>query len=238
MLRVVVMNAKGGCGKTTIATNLASFCASQGLGSALFDYDPQASSTFWVKTRPEMLAPVHGVAAYQPPPLGVTRAWQLRVPNNTEFTFTDTPAGYSGLDIEDRVSESDVILIPVLPSPIDIRSTADFIRDVLLIGKARALKKKVAIIINRARVRTKALEKLERFVDSLEIPVVGQLRDTQFYVHAAEQGVGVHELADRAAQQDARCWEQILCWLQDQQQPRLAPAGGDLPYAMPPAYSV
>ena len=232
MLRVVVMNAKGGCGKTTVATNLASYCAAQGIGATLFDYDPQASSMYWLKSRPTELPGIHGVAAYQPPPQGMTRAWQLRIPDSTEFVITDTPAGYKGLDIEDRVAESDVILIPVLPSVIDIHSTADFIRDVLLIGKARARNKQLAIVINRARLRTKALEKLERFVDSLDIPVIGQIRDTQLYVHAAERGVGVHELEDRAAQQDAECWARILNGLRDQQRAIVRPAG-QLAYAIP-----
>lgn len=236
MLRVVVMNAKGGCGKTTVATNLASYCAARGFGAALFDYDPQASSMFWLRARPAGLPAIHGVAAYQPPPQGVTRAWQLRVPERTELVITDTPAGYTGLDIEDRVAESDVILIPVLPSVIDIHSTADFIRDLLLIGKARARNKQLAIVINRARLRTKALEKLERFVDSLDIPVIGQIRDTQLYVHAAEQGVGVHELADRAAQQDAECWAQIVDWLRDQQRADVRPVGQPA-YAMQPAFT-
>jgi chromosome partitioning protein len=228
------MNAKGGCGKTTVAINLASYCAAKGVGAALFDYDPQASSTFWLRSRPPELPGIHGVAAYQPPQQGVTRAWQLRVPDRTEFVITDTPAGYTGLDIEDRVAESDVILIPVLPSAIDIHSTADFIRDVLLIGKARARNKQLAIVVNRARLRTKALEKLERFVNNLDIPVIGQIRDTQLYVHAVEQGVGVHELGDRAAEQDAACWAQIFSWLQGQQRTSVPPPG-PLPYAMPSA---
>ena len=181
---------------------------------------------------PTELPGIHGVAAYQPPPQGMTRAWQLRIPDSTEFVITDTPAGYKGLDIEDRVAESDVILIPVLPSVIDIHSTADFIRDVLLIGKARARNKQLAIVINRARLRTKALEKLERFVDSLDIPVIGQIRDTQLYVHAAERGVGVHELDDRAAQQDAECWARILNGLRDQQRAIVRPAG-QLAFAIP-----
>ncbi len=236
MLRIVVMNAKGGCGKTTVATNLASYCAARGVAAALFDYDPQASSSFWLKTRPHELPAIHGVAAYQPPQQGVTRAWQLRVPDTTRFVITDTPAGYWGLDIEDRVAESDVILIPVLPSAIDIRSTADFIRDVLLIGKARARNKQLAIVVNRARLRTKALEKLERFIYSLDIPVIGQIRDTQLYVHAAEKGAGVHELGERAAQQDAQSWERILTWLQEYDRERIVPAG-QLAYAMPAARS-
>ena len=105
MLRITVMNTKGGCGKTTVATNLASFCAAQGYGTALFDYDKQASSSRWLKERSPGRAPIHGVAAFEPPREGITRAWQMKVPENTRFVITDTPAGYALVDIEDRVAE-------------------------------------------------------------------------------------------------------------------------------------
>lgn len=157
---------------------------------------------------------IHGVAAYQPPQEGMTRSWQLRVPPQTRYVIKDTPAGYAGLDIDDRVAESDVILVPVLPSSIDIHSTADFIRDLLLVGKARARNKYLAIIANRTRIRTRSLDKLDRFLRNLDIPVIGQVRDTQHYVRAAELGVGVHELKERAARQDEAPWSQILTWLQ------------------------
>ncbi|HFD78873.1 MAG TPA: ParA family protein [Gammaproteobacteria bacterium] len=234
MLRVVVMNAKGGCGKTTVATNLASFCACQGYGTALFDYDVQGSSSRWLKARPAQRPPVHGVAAWQPPAAGTTRAWQMRIPEHTRYVITDTPAGHAGLDIEDRVADSDVVLIPVLPSSIDIHSTADFIRDLLLEGKARARNKTLAIISNRTRIRTRALEKLDRFLNSLEIPVIGQIRDTQHYLNAAEQGLGVHELKESSARQDAHTWEQVLEWLQAQEERRgagVTPASLALPVA-------
>jgi len=208
------MNTKGGCGKTTVATNLASYCASQGHLTALFDYDRQASSTRWLKARSETgQAPIHGVAAYAPPRDGVTRAWQMRVPQDTAYVITDTPAGYALVDIEDRVAETDVILIPVLPSSIDIHSTADFIRDLLLVGRARAHNTRLAIVTNRARIRTKSLEKLERFLNKLDIPVICRVRDTQNYVKAAEQGIGVHELNERDAQKDCETWSMLLDWL-------------------------
>ena len=213
VLRISVMNTKGGCGKTTIATNLASYCASRGYGTSLFDYDKQASSSRWVKTRPSSLPPIHCVAAYEPPRVGITRAWQMRVPQETRYVITDTPAGCALVDIEDRVAETDVILIPVLPSSIDIQSTADFIRDLLLVGKARVHNTRLAIVTNRTRIHTRAVEKLERFLNKLDIPVIARIRDTQHYVSAAEQGLGIHELNERDAQRDGETWAELLDWL-------------------------
>ena len=213
MLKITVMNAKGGCGKTTIATNLASYCASRGYGTALFDYDRQGSSIRWLNERPSALPPIHGVAAFEPPRMGITRAWQMRTPQETRYIITDTPAGCALVDIEDRVAETDVILIPVLPSSIDIHSTADFIRVLLLVGKARIHNTPLAIVTNRTRIRTRAVEKLERFLNKLDIPVIARIRDTQHYVSAAEQGLGIHELNERDAKKDRETWCELLDWL-------------------------
>ncbi len=213
MLKISVMNAKGGCGKTTVATNLASYCASRGYVTTLYDYDRQGSSMRWLKERPTTRPPIHGVAAYEPPRAGITRAWQMRVPQDTRYVITDTPAGCALIDIEDRVAEADVILIPVLPSSIDIHSTADFIRDLLLVGKARTHNTRLAIVTNRTRIRIKAVEKLERFLNKLDIPVIARIRDTQHYVSATEQGLGIHELNERDAQKDCETWTDLLAWL-------------------------
>jgi chromosome partitioning protein len=213
VLKISVMNSKGGCGKTTVATNLASYCASRGYSTALYDYDRQASSMRWLKDRPSNRPPIHGIAAYQPPRPGITRAWQMMVPQDTRYIITDTPAGCALVDLEDRVAEADVILIPVLPSTIDIHSTADFIRDLLLVGKARTHNTRLAIVTNRTRIRIKAVEKLERFLNKLDIPVIARIRDTQHYVSAAEQGLGIHELHERDTQKDAESWAELLDWL-------------------------
>ena len=214
MLKIVVMKTKGGCGKTTVATNLASYCISQGYATDLFDYDTQGSSTQWLKARDPDLPSIRGVAAHKPPQAGMTRSWQLRISEQTRYVIQDTPAGHVGFDLDDRVSESDIILVPVLPSAIDIHSTANFIRDLLLVGKARARNKRIAIIANRTRVRTRSLDMLERFLRNLDIPVIAHIRDTQNYVRAAERGVGVCELAERAAQRDVLPWTSILDWIQ------------------------
>lgn len=208
------MNTKGGCGKTTVATNLASYCVSQGLATDLFDFDSQGSSTYWLKVRSPESPLIRGVAAFQPPQAGMTRSWQLRVPPQTRYVIKDTPAGHVGADLADRVSESDIILIPVLPSTIDIHSTANFIRDLLLVGKARAGNKRIAIVANRTRVRTRSLEMLERFLKNLDIPVIAHIRDTQHYVRAAAQGMGVCELTEPAALKDKDPWANVLNWIQ------------------------
>jgi chromosome partitioning protein len=213
------MNTKGGCGKTTLATNLASYCAAQGCATALFDYDRQASSSRWLNVRQNSLPFIHGVAAFEPPKEGMTRAWQMALPTGTQYVIVDTPAGYSAIDVEDRVAEADVILIPVLPSSIDIHCTADFIHDLLLIGKARSLNKRLGIVANRTRAHTKAADKLECFLQDLDIPVIARIRDTQHYVSAVEQGVGIHELAAREARNDTGTWEKLLTWLDSSTQP-------------------
>ena len=143
----------------------------------------------------------------------MTRTWQMRVPQGTAYVIHDTPAGYALVDVEDRVAETDIILIPVLPSTIDIHSTANFIRDLLLIGKARIHNTRLAILTNRTRIRTRAVEKLERFLRKLDIPVIARIRDTQNYVSAAEQGIGIHEMNKREVQKDRECWVEIHDWL-------------------------
>jgi chromosome partitioning protein len=192
----------------------------------LFDYDGQGSSTHWLKARHVDCAAIRGVAAFQSPPPGTTRSWQLRIPPQTRYVIKDTPAGHVGADLADRVSESDIILIPVLPSTIDIHSTANFIRDLLLVGKARASNKRIAIIANRTRVRTRSLENLERFLKNLDIPVIAHIRDTQNYVRAAAQGMGVCELPEPAALKDREPWVNILNWIQ-QYEPQGSMAAAD-----------
>ncbi|HED32743.1 MAG TPA: ParA family protein [Gammaproteobacteria bacterium] len=214
--RIIIINTKGGCGKTTVSTNLASYYASENVNTALFDYDPQGSSMRWLKLRPRDKAEIHGVSAHKNAARAVTMSWQLRLPAETERVIIDTPPGLKGLDLIEQIKGVDKILIPVLPSPLDIFATADFIRDLLLLAKVRPNKTSVGIIANRIRKNTVAFQSLERFLNSLNIPVVTKLRDTQNYLHATEEGLGVHELKGRNVYLDRTHWKEVVQWLDEE----------------------
>lgn len=213
--RIVVMNSKGGCGKTTIATNLASCYARLGYNTALFDYDPQGSSMRWLRSRDENEPGIYGVVAHKSATTYKTKSWHLRLPLETQRVIIDTPAGLRENELMDQIQNVDEIVIPVLPSPIDIHSTADFIRDLLLIGKLRASNTRINIITNRIKANTLSFQALERFLNTLRIPVIAQLKDTQSYVHASERGLGIHELNRRALESDRELWDDIIQQLEN-----------------------
>ena len=213
-VRITIANAKGGCGKTTLATNLASYFAANGEATALIDYDPQGSSMDWLQVRDEHQPPIHGVSAFQRHNANAnTRAWSLRVPNNTRRIVIDTPAGLNGNPLSDIIQQTDVLLIPVIPSAIDIRAAAGFIRDVLLSYSYRKQPKPIAVIASRVRKNTLVYAKLEKFLNSLKIPFVSELRDTQGYVRASEYGLGLIDIGMEA--QDQELWKILIDWLDE-----------------------
>jgi chromosome partitioning protein len=213
--RILIINGKGGCGKTTIASNLASFYASKGYGTALFDHDEQLSSFRWSRRREKTDLPaINAIDASKSRLQNVTRSFQMRVPEDTDRIVIDTPAGLKGVELVQQLNGIDDVLIPVLPSAIDIQATADFIRDLLIIGKVRERRIRVGIVANRVRINTVSFRSLERFLRSLDIPVVARLRDTQNYMRAAELGCGIHEISISSKKQDIPHWEGLLDWLE------------------------
>ncbi|MDH5409258.1 MAG: AAA family ATPase [Gammaproteobacteria bacterium] len=213
--KILVLNSKGGCGKTTIATNLASRYACDGFLTALLDYDPQASSTSWLAQRSKNHPAIFGVEAHKSTSSGVTTSWALRVPPATQRIILDAPAGISGHHVLNYVRQVDTIIIPVLPSPIDIRSATRFVEDLLLIGKVRQLGVRVGVVANRVKKNTMVYQSLERFLNTLNLPLITEFRDTQHYVRAVGQGIGINEMWDQRAQVDKDDWEPLMDWLEE-----------------------
>jgi chromosome partitioning protein len=187
------------------------------MNTALLDFDPQGSSMFWLKSRPSDAPRLHGIEACHDTSSMVTRSFLLRLPPQTERVIIDTPAGLTGLALIDQLRDTDTILIPVLPSSIDIHATADFIRDLFLVAKVRPQRTRVCIICNRVKANTLSFRALERFLRALNIPVIASLRETQNYVASSEQGLGVHELNARSNRQDIDAWQQVVSWLEDRE---------------------
>lgn len=216
MQKILVINSKGGCGKTTVATNLASYFVTQDLETALMDFDPQGSSIRWLSQRPQSGTAIYGVhVASRKNNTGVTRSFQMRVPPTTERMIIDAPAGISGNELIDLLHLVDTIIVPVLPSSIDIHAVTRFIQELLVIGKVRQRGLNIAVVANRAKKNTLTYKALERFLNTLKLPFITTLRDTQNYVHAAERGIGIHEMWDKRTDSDKEQWKPLTRWLED-----------------------
>ena len=210
--KIVILNPKGGCGKSTLATNLAACYAKRGETPAIMDYDLQGSTMAWLERRPDDLAAIHGIAAYKKS-MQATRSWQLRVPNETETLLIDSPASVDHDDLRELTRDSTSILVPVLPSTMDIHAASRCIADLLLVAKVDRRDRKLAVVANRTRKNTKSFATLMRFLDSLGIPIVAVLRDTQNFVRSAEQGIGVCEMQPSRVRPDVEQLEKITGWL-------------------------
>jgi chromosome partitioning protein len=222
LLRIAVLNTKGGCGKTTLATNLAGYYAAHGYRTALLDADAQASSMHWLQNRGGQHAFINAINGTDRS-LRVTRSFQMRIPPGTERLIVDSPAALDAIRLREFGRGADAILIPVLPSEIDIHAASRCIADLLLAGHVKQRGERVAVIANRVKKNTLVYAKLQLFLESLGIPFVATLRDTQNYVRAAELGVSIHELDSDTARQDVCDWEALIAWL-EQRAPQQIPA--------------
>lgn len=205
MRKIMVLNSKGGCGKSTIATNLASYYAFyEEKKVTLVDFDPQGSSLDWLKVRSQKFPEITGINATKE---------TVRFSKDTEIVIMDVPARVEGRELANLVKRAETIIIPVLPSPIDIRAAAKFIKELLTSGRVSRKETKIAVIANRVRENTLSYHALYAFLKSLKIPFITTLRDTQNYIHAEDKGVGVFEMAPSKVWQDLEQWDPLIKWL-------------------------
>lgn len=211
--RILIANSKGGCGKTTISTNLATYFARQGGHVALIDYDPQASSYSWVQSRHASLPSISAIKACGKVQVGSTRAWQMKTPPNTSHVIFDSPAGLVGQTLETLIRHSEVIIVPIVPSPIDIRAAARFVKEILLSQAFRSDPKPLGVIANRVRRNTLCYSRLRSFLSSLRIPFITSIRDTQYYVRVAEHGMGLFDM-QHPSERDLAEWSPLTGWIE------------------------
>lgn len=212
MQRILILNPKGGSGKTTLATNLAASFAVSGSWPALMDLDAQGSSMRWLSKRPNEQAPIYGIAGFSRS-TAVTRSWQLRVPRDCDPLIIDTPAALETHDLPEITRGADIILVPVMPSDIDIHTAAKCIADLLLVAKIKRSDDRIGIIASRVRSKTLVSQSLMRFLMSIDIPLIATLRDSQNYLRAAELGVGIFEMPTWQVSKDLDEWHSLLGWL-------------------------
>lgn len=226
MRTILIMNSKGGCGKTMIATNLAAFYARAGKSVALADFDRQTSSLSWLEARSPERPHIEGMTGFKP---------GFRLPREADYVILDAPAAVHGAELTALVRRAQTILIPVLPSATDMRATARFVRDLLVVGKVERKETRVATVANRVpetpalkraaelmlgsvdisyqSLPTQIYRPLERFLARLRIPFVASLTESPSYALADARGLGICELGDPRSVWDWVRWRPLLDWL-------------------------
>ena len=205
MRHIMVMNAKGGCGKSTLATNLASYYADAGYGVALADYDPQRSSLDWLDRRPDSRAKIAAVAGFED---GLKH-----VPRSADMVIIDAPARSHGKELTYLVKHAETIIVPVLPSTIDMQASDRFIKELKAVGKVDRKQTKIGVVANRVREYTLIFEELDEYLTKLRVPYLASLREAQNYVRAYTRGLGIYELPEYLAWPDWEQWDPLIEWV-------------------------
>lgn len=200
---VVIANPKGGVGKSTLATNVAGYFAAQGQAVMLGDTDKQQSSRLWLGLRPAAARPI---AAWE-----VGSGYFVRPPQGTSHVVLDTPAGLEGSRLTEVLQHAHKVIVPLQPSIFDIFATRAFLDQ--LAAHRQAGKVQVGIVGMRVDARTLAADKLHEFVESLGLPVLGFIRDTQNYIHLAAHGLTLFDVAPSRVEKDLAQWQAICKWL-------------------------
>ena len=210
MRTIIVLNPKGGCGKSTIATNIASYFAIKGKKVTLADCDPQGSSRDWLSIRPNVYSAINGI---------VVEGDRLQVPRNTDILIIDTPAAVDDKRLKKYLRKAQSLVMPIIASPIDIRAAEHFLKELFPFKGSIDNKIKIATIANRVREDTLIAAKLEHYLDNVKLPngkklpFMTMLRASQNYIHAAERGLSIFELPPSKTYYDREQWAPLLRWL-------------------------
>lgn len=205
MRSILVVNPKGGCGKTTIATNLATYYSVWDTSTAIVDLDPQQSSMEWLRVRPKGENPIQGFNGLK---------GKIYPEEGTERVIYDCPARTDSKKVARLIELMDVVIIPVMPSAIDMRVAAKFVADILghiRDGSSNAI---VGVVANRAQKNYASYKALAKFLKALDVPFVGALRNSQNYIKVADSGIGIFEMPLADAKPDMKEWEPIINWVE------------------------
>lgn len=202
MLTVVVANTKGGCGKTTTATQLASAFARAGLTTALADADRQRSSLGWLERRPSTAAGIRGLDWSKGP--GKAPA--------VERLVVDAPAALKRGGIEELAEGADVVVVPLLPSAFDEAATAALVAKLAALKPVRKGKKAVGLLANRLKPRSRAAQRLDAFCAELDHPLAGRVADRAAYADLALDGLGVFDLDGAKARSWRADWLSVVAF--------------------------
>jgi chromosome partitioning protein len=206
MLKILVASSKGGCGKSTVSTNLAAHFAQAGKNTAIVDADRQGSSFHWCQRRPESVPGVLGIE-------GARKGWAAKLPSDTQRVIVDSPAGIRATEVGELLEEVDAVVVPVLPSVFDLEASAAFLAEIAALPRIKRGKVPVAVIANRLKPWTSNSQEQLAAMQALPFPVIAQLRDSTGYVVLSGLGKSVFDYGSESVRSHQEDWAPLLKWL-------------------------
>jgi len=201
MKSILIANPKGGCGKTTLAVNLAGYYARRGKRVALVDLDEQASAMTWLALRPERHPQIQGWHAVHGGRSPLDRP---------DVVIMDGPARIKSSKLDKAVAHAHVILVPALPSLFDLEAVRAFVDSLQAYPAVRRGTKRLGIVANRLRAHTVSSHDLQEALRRLPLPVVGRISDSQIYVRAGARGLSIFDVAKSQSQHLRDEWRPLL----------------------------
>ena len=168
----------------------------------MVDLASQESSISWLKARSSAKPPITGIKGYG-----------VKVKRGVDYKIIDAPAGLQGAALTKVLNMAESVIIPVLPSPIDMRAAGDFIKNIKKHSRVVKKKSKIALVANRGRDYTNIYWELDEFLEGQKIPFLTMVRDSQNYIRGAEKGLGIYEMGPAMTEVDRTYFEPIIDWL-------------------------
>lgn len=190
LMVITFLNLKGGCGKTTLSIHIASTLALAGKKVLLIDADEQKSSIHWAETREK--APIFTIAGI---PSNTIHKQIKLMKDDYDFIVVDGPPRTSSVS-RSCVVASDLVLIPVTPSPYDVWAANEIV-DILnnvkhSLSEYKTIKS--GIVINRKIHNTNLGNEVENALKDYEIPVLNTIIHQRIaYAESAASGTSVIE---------------------------------------------
>lgn len=205
MRKIMVANPKGGCGKSTLATHLATWFARSDDVVYLGDLDRQQSSRFWLEQRPALASRINL--------WDTEEGEELKLPPaHCDVAILDTPAGLHGKPLKALLKEMDRVIVPVSPSRFDMQASQAFFAELAEIKAVRKEKVGIAVVGMRIDPRTHSTRQMVDFLEQFELPLVTCIRNAQRYVSAIDNGITLFD-ANTPPEQDWVQWEPLINWL-------------------------
>lgn len=203
MRKILVVNSKGGCGKTTLATNLATALAARGEDVGLADADRQKSSLGWAKRRPDHLPKVEGLNWTKAEAIG-DKSKEL------DAIVIDGPGGLRSELAKTLIAEASDIVVPVLASAFDWNATLKFLDGISDIKRVRKGKADIHVVANRINRRSTQVDDLEKTLSQKGYPVLCRISDRVLYARHAAAGTGVFDQKDAKDHEIRGQWHPLL----------------------------